>query len=59
MKGYLVGSLTKDASLTDESTKKSTSVGFQMALKKIMPKLFTALSDIGADVEHFKHLQRP
>lgn len=57
MKGHLIGSLTEDASLTDKSSKDSTSVGFKMMLKKIMPKLITSLSDIGANVEQFKHLQ--
>ncbi|KAF9618492.1 hypothetical protein IFM89_001893 [Coptis chinensis] len=58
MKGYLIGSLTKDASLSDKSTAKSTSVGFKLMLAKIMPKLITALSDVGADVHQFKHLQQ-
>ncbi|CAH2051517.1 unnamed protein product [Thlaspi arvense] len=46
MKGYLIGSLTKDASVIDErSSANSTSVGFKLMLAKIAPKLFSALSE--------------
>ncbi|KAG7579412.1 Ubiquitin-conjugating enzyme E2 [Arabidopsis thaliana x Arabidopsis arenosa] len=59
MKGYLIGSLTKDASVIDErSSANSTSVGFKLMLAKIAPKLFSALSEVGADCNEFKHLQQ-
>ncbi|KAF5180262.1 Ubiquitin-conjugating enzyme e2 z [Thalictrum thalictroides] len=57
MKGYLIGTLKDDASLSDKSNENSTSVGFKLMLTKIMPKLVAALSDVGADVHQFKHLQ--
>ena len=57
MKGYLIGSLTKDASLSEKSDANSTSVGFKLMLAKIAPKLFLALSEVGADCDEFKHLQ--
>ncbi|KAI4340249.1 hypothetical protein MLD38_025108 [Melastoma candidum] len=56
MKGYLIGSLTKDASVKDEETANSTSVGFKLMLAKIAPKLVTALGEAGADTREFKHL---
>ncbi|PIA27784.1 hypothetical protein AQUCO_07500005v1 [Aquilegia coerulea] len=56
MKGYLIGTLKDDASLSDKSNENSTSVGFKLMLTKIMPKLIAALSDVGADVDQFKHL---
>ncbi|KAM6540719.1 hypothetical protein CsatB_005166 [Cannabis sativa] len=59
MKGYLIGSLTKDASLSDRSDPNSTSVGFKLMLAKIVPKLLLALSEVGADCDEFKHLQHP
>ncbi|XP_062019608.1 probable ubiquitin-conjugating enzyme E2 23 [Rosa rugosa] len=58
MKGYLIGSLTKDASVSDSSDANSTSVGFKLMLAKIVPKLFLALSEVGADCHEFKHLQQ-
>ncbi|XP_010515932.1 PREDICTED: probable ubiquitin-conjugating enzyme E2 23 [Camelina sativa] len=58
MKGYLIGALAKDASVIDErSSANSTSVGFKLMLAKIAPKLFSALSEVGADCNEFKHLQ--
>ncbi|KAL5706418.1 (E3-independent) E2 ubiquitin-conjugating enzyme [Ranunculus cassubicifolius] len=56
MKGYLIGSLGEDACVTDKSSENSTSVGFKLMLAKILPKLITTLTDVGADVENFKHL---
>ncbi|KAF8377784.1 hypothetical protein HHK36_031169 [Tetracentron sinense] len=56
MKGYLIGSLTKDASVSDRSSENSTSVGFKLMLAKIVPKLILALSEVGADCREFKHL---
>lgn len=58
MKGYLIGSLTKDASVSDNDNGNSTSVGFKLMLAKIVRKLFLALNDIGADCHEFKHLQQ-
>ena len=57
MKGYLIGSLAKDASLSDKSDANSTSVGFKLMLAKIVPKLLMALCVVGADCDEFKHLQ--
>ncbi|KAL1295760.1 hypothetical protein HN51_056609 [Arachis hypogaea] len=57
MKGYLIGTLTKDASVSDKSEQNSTSVGFKLMLAKIVPKLFSSLSNVGADCEEFKHLK--
>lgn len=57
MKGYLIGSLAKDASVREKSDANSTSVGFKLMLAKIVPKLFLALNEVGADCDEFKHLQ--
>ncbi|GAV77316.1 UQ_con domain-containing protein [Cephalotus follicularis] len=58
MKGCLIGSLAKDASAGDEHNANSTSVGFKLMLAKIQPKLFSALKEVGADCDEFKHLQQ-
>lgn len=58
MKGYLIGTLTKDAYVSDKSEANSTSVGFKLMLAKIVPKLFSALRSVGADCDEFKHLQQ-
>ncbi|KAL8142529.1 hypothetical protein V2J09_015561 [Rumex salicifolius] len=58
MKGYLIGSLEEDACLSDKSEANATSVGFKLMLAKIVPKLFTALSEVGADCHEFKHLNQ-
>lgn len=58
MKGSLIGSLTEDASVSDKSNANSTSVGFKLMLAKILPKLFAALCEVGADCHEFKHLQQ-
>ena len=58
MKGYLIGSLTEDASVSDSSDANSTSVGFKLMLAKIVPKLFLALNEVGANCDEFKHLQQ-
>ncbi|XWS67724.1 hypothetical protein CRYUN_Cryun04dG0030000 [Craigia yunnanensis] len=57
MKGYLIGSLTKDASFSDANNANSTSVGFKLMLGKIVPKLLSALNEVGVDCQEFKHLQ--
>ncbi|GAB2279030.1 Probable ubiquitin-conjugating enzyme E2 23, partial [Dionaea muscipula] len=58
MKGYLIGSLSKDASITDKSDENDTSVGFKLMLAKIVPRLFSALSELEVDCNEFKHLQQ-
>ncbi|KAJ4715966.1 Ubiquitin-conjugating enzyme like [Melia azedarach] len=58
MKGCLIGSLTKDASASDKDNTNSTSVGFKLMLAKIVPKLLSALNEVGADCDEFKHLQQ-
>lgn len=58
MKGYLIGSLEEDACVSDKSEANATSVGFKLMLAKIAPKLFTALSEVGAECHEFKHLQQ-
>ncbi|KAK6946447.1 Ubiquitin-conjugating enzyme E2 [Dillenia turbinata] len=62
MKGYLIGSLTEDASISNENNSNennanSTSAGFKLMLAKIVPKLFSSLKDVGAQCEEFKHLE--
>lgn len=59
MKGYLIGSLTKDASVSSENNANSTSVGFKLMLAKIVPKLLLALDEAGADCNEFRHLGEP
>ncbi|KAK1388502.1 putative ubiquitin-conjugating enzyme E2 23 [Heracleum sosnowskyi] len=56
MKGYLIASLTEDASLSDKSIPDANSVGFKLMLAKIVPKLFLALTEVGACCDEFKHL---
>ncbi|KAL0412378.1 UNVERIFIED_CONTAM: putative ubiquitin-conjugating enzyme E2 23 [Sesamum radiatum] len=57
MKGHLIGSLAKDASISDTNMN-SNSVGFKLMLTKVVPKLFSALSEIGADCQEFEHLNQ-
>ncbi|PKI52461.1 hypothetical protein CRG98_027153 [Punica granatum] len=57
-KGYLIGSLAKDAStVDDESHANSTSIGFKLMLGKIVPKLLLSLEEIGVDCCEFEHLR--
>ncbi|KAL2937056.1 putative ubiquitin-conjugating enzyme E2 23 [Bienertia sinuspersici] len=56
MKGFLIGSLAKDASMTEKSEANATSVGFKLMLAKIVPKLISSLSEIGVDCDEFKHM---
>ncbi|XP_021753051.1 probable ubiquitin-conjugating enzyme E2 23 isoform X2 [Chenopodium quinoa] len=56
MKGYLIGSLAKDATLTEKSEANATSVGFKLMLAKIVPKLISTFNNIGADCHEFEHL---
>lgn len=58
MKGFLIGSLVKDASVSSNSSANSNSVGFKLMLAKIVPKLFLALKEIGVECEEFKHLHQ-
>ncbi|KAG6411978.1 hypothetical protein SASPL_124635 [Salvia splendens] len=55
MKGNLIGSLAKDASAGDSITN-SNSVGFKLMLAKVLPKLVSALNDVGAECQEFEHL---
>ncbi|KAL9238412.1 hypothetical protein vseg_012837 [Gypsophila vaccaria] len=57
MKGYLIGTLAKDAVVTNESEVNATSAGFKLMLTKIVPKLIASLNSVGADCHEFKHLQ--
>ncbi|KAI4329785.1 hypothetical protein MLD38_028131 [Melastoma candidum] len=57
MKGYLIGSLDKGATVKDEESANSTSVGFKLMLAKIVPKLIPALEAAGADCQEFQHLR--
>ncbi|KAK2966818.1 hypothetical protein RJ640_026499 [Escallonia rubra] len=57
MNGYLIGSLTKEATISNKSVANANSVGFKLMLAKIMPKLYLALNEVGADCQEFKHLQ--
>nr|XP_043606281.1 probable ubiquitin-conjugating enzyme E2 23 [Erigeron canadensis]XP_043606282.1 probable ubiquitin-conjugating enzyme E2 23 [Erigeron canadensis] len=57
MKGYLIGSLTEDASICETSIANANSVGFKLMLAKIVPKLLSALNEVGANCQEFKHLQ--
>ncbi|KAG8368072.1 hypothetical protein BUALT_Bualt15G0007300 [Buddleja alternifolia] len=54
MKGNLIGSLRKDATTINNAN--SNSVGFKLMLSKVAPRLFSALNEVGADCEEFKHL---
>ncbi|CAL1398049.1 unnamed protein product [Linum trigynum] len=56
MKGSLIGSLKMDASISHDASSNSSSVGFKIMLTKIVPRLYSSLSEIGADCEEYKHL---
>ncbi|KAL0422920.1 UNVERIFIED_CONTAM: putative ubiquitin-conjugating enzyme E2 23 [Sesamum latifolium] len=56
MKGHLIGSLRKDASISTDNNANSNSVGFKLMLAKVVPRLFSALNEVGADCQEFKHL---
>ncbi|XP_038723432.1 probable ubiquitin-conjugating enzyme E2 23 isoform X2 [Tripterygium wilfordii] len=58
MKGHLIGSLAKDASIGNGDHTNSTSAGFKLGLKKIVPKLYLALTEAGAECNDFAHLQQ-
>ncbi|KAI3506387.1 hypothetical protein L1887_28745 [Cichorium endivia] len=57
MKGYLIGSLSEDASILETSIPNANSVGFKLMLAKIVPKLILALNQVGAKCQEFNHLQ--
>ncbi|KAJ6402991.1 hypothetical protein OIU84_014995 [Salix udensis] len=56
MQGNLIGSLARDASVSSKESCSLTSVGFKLMLAKIVPKLYLALNEVGADCHEFKHL---
>uniref|UniRef100_A0A0D9UWA6 E2 ubiquitin-conjugating enzyme n=1 Tax=Leersia perrieri TaxID=77586 RepID=A0A0D9UWA6_9ORYZ len=56
LQGNVVGTLTDDACATERSKEHSCSVGFKLALAKILPRLITALKDVGANCEQYEHL---
>ncbi|KAJ6765887.1 UBIQUITIN-CONJUGATING ENZYME E2 23-RELATED [Salix purpurea] len=56
MQGNLIGSLARDASVSSKESSSLTSVGFKLMLAKIVPKLYLALNEVGADCHEFKHL---
>ncbi|KAL3843351.1 hypothetical protein ACJIZ3_000754 [Penstemon smallii] len=55
-KGHLIGSLTKDASTSSDKNANSNSVGFRLMLSKVVPKLLSALNEVGAYCQEFEHL---
>ncbi|CAI9104788.1 OLC1v1003552C2 [Oldenlandia corymbosa var. corymbosa] len=59
MKGYLIGSLAKDASISKscDADSNSNSIGFKIMLAKLVTKLYNSFSEIGANCQDFKHLQ--
>ncbi|XP_044974445.1 probable ubiquitin-conjugating enzyme E2 23 isoform X1 [Hordeum vulgare subsp. vulgare] len=56
LQGAVVGTLNDDACPTDSNKEYSCSMGFKLALGKILPRLITALKDIGADCSQYEHL---
>jgi ubiquitin-conjugating enzyme E2 O len=58
LQGNVVGTLTDDACTTDRSKEHSSSVGFKLALAKIIPRLITALKEAGADCDQYEHLAK-
>ncbi|KAM0880114.1 hypothetical protein ACQ4PT_027962 [Festuca glaucescens] len=56
LQGDVVGTLNDDASSTDRNKEYSCSMGFKLALGKILPRLIAALKDIGADCSQYEHL---
>ncbi|KVH88056.1 Ubiquitin-conjugating enzyme, E2 [Cynara cardunculus var. scolymus] len=57
MKGYLIGSLAEDASICETSIANANSVGFKLMLAKIVPKLLSALNQVGANCHEFMHFE--
>ncbi|KAL6626655.1 hypothetical protein ACP70R_030381 [Stipagrostis hirtigluma subsp. patula] len=56
LQGSVVGTLTDDAGTTERSKEHSCSVGFKLALAKILPRLTAALKDAGANCDQYEHL---
>ncbi|KAL6847812.1 hypothetical protein ACP4OV_021940 [Aristida adscensionis] len=56
LQGNVVGTLTDDACTTERSKEHSSSVGFKLALGKILPRLIAALKDTGANCDQYEHL---
>jgi ubiquitin-conjugating enzyme E2 O len=56
LQGNVVGTLTDDACTTDRNKEHSSSVGFKLALAKILPRLITVLKDTGANCDQYDHL---
>lgn len=56
LQGDVVGTLNDDACSTEKNKEYSCSMGFKLALGKILPRLVTALKDIGADCSQYEHL---
>ncbi|XP_020517139.1 probable ubiquitin-conjugating enzyme E2 23 isoform X1 [Amborella trichopoda] len=56
LKGAIVGSLTEDGIVCEQSGENGSSVGFKLMLGKIVPRLISAFSEVGVDCSHFSHL---
>ncbi|CAM0879181.1 unnamed protein product [Alopecurus aequalis] len=56
LQGSVVGTLNDDACSSEQSKEYSCSMGFKLALGKLLPRLITALKDIGADCSQYEHL---
>uniref|UniRef100_A0ACD5VJG4 Uncharacterized protein n=1 Tax=Avena sativa TaxID=4498 RepID=A0ACD5VJG4_AVESA len=56
LQGDVVGTLNDDACSTERNKEYSCSMGFKLALGKILPRLITALKDMGADCNQYEHL---
>ncbi|XP_072988038.1 probable ubiquitin-conjugating enzyme E2 23 isoform X2 [Typha latifolia] len=56
MGGSSIGSLTSDACSTEKSREHSCSVGFKLTLAKILPRLSSALREVGVNCDRFEYL---
>lgn len=54
----MIGSLTRDACMTEKSKEHQCSVGFKLMLAKTLPRLISALKEVGVDCDQFDHLQK-
>ncbi|ONK64403.1 uncharacterized protein A4U43_C07F25490 [Asparagus officinalis] len=54
----MIGSLTRDACMTEKSKEHQCSVGFKLMLAKILPRLISAFKEVGVDCQQFEHLQK-
>ncbi|KAJ6821877.1 putative ubiquitin-conjugating enzyme E2 23 [Iris pallida] len=57
MSGCFIGSLTKDAGMTEKSKDHTTSVGLKLVLAKILPRLIAVLTEVGVDCKEFENIQ--